>query len=288
MATNRKIAAGRRRPGSGNGAPIGTKTGPEFRAVPSFRPPLVTLDMFALRALADTELGDRFLAALDGHGTVCFSWMDVIEANKVSGPSAARVRGLLDSIGARWVPTDCNPWRVIERERQGLVHPWYCAPLQRAHDQATPSGTGSFSGVLGAIQNADAEAYVKQLGDAVAPLLQMLGLSKLGAIPEIKVPADGTAAERVLESFLRVVQRELAGPPVGTLRTLLSANDVVDLLRACVPLAYCDMVTLDGKWADWAAKAGRLVPARAVAYREVKGFVDAFAAWPPETQARLP
>ena len=63
----------------------------------------------------------RFVDAIQGGGTLLFSWTNAAEIAGPLGASARAVSVFLDSIGPYWVPLELNPWRVIEKEQAGPV-----------------------------------------------------------------------------------------------------------------------------------------------------------------------
>lgn len=63
----------------------------------------------------------RFVDAVQGNGTLLFSWANAAEIAGPQGESADAVRAFLDSIGPHWVPLESNAWEVARKEAAGLT-----------------------------------------------------------------------------------------------------------------------------------------------------------------------
>ena len=83
----------------------------------------VYLDNHSIIDLAkgDASRRERFVHSLRRGGTLLFSLTNAAELAGPQGASAPAIRSFLNSVGPYWVPLELNPWRVVEREREGPV-----------------------------------------------------------------------------------------------------------------------------------------------------------------------
>jgi hypothetical protein len=82
----------------------------------------VYLDTWAIINLAkqDPSRRTRFVSAIRAGGDLLFSSANAAELAGPEGNSFEAVRAFLDQLEDHWVPIELNPFKVIEREKQGV------------------------------------------------------------------------------------------------------------------------------------------------------------------------
>jgi len=82
----------------------------------------VYLDNWAIIGLAtgDPSRRARFVNAICAHGDLLFSTTNAAEFGGPEGKSAKAARNFLDELGPHWVPVELNPFKIMERESQGM------------------------------------------------------------------------------------------------------------------------------------------------------------------------
>ena len=82
----------------------------------------VYLDNWAVINLAkgDPSRRKRFVEAVCAGGDLLFSSANAAELTGPKGKSLEAVKAFLDQLGPHWVPVELNPFKVVEREQQGV------------------------------------------------------------------------------------------------------------------------------------------------------------------------
>jgi hypothetical protein len=64
----------------------------------------------------------------------------------------------------------------------------------------------------------------------------------------------------------------------------MPANEWHDLNHTIVPVAYCDIVFLDGRWATFVSQSGFKSPAIAAVFKNLDAGMDAIEGWDPSVE----
>jgi hypothetical protein len=254
-----------------------TKTASGVTIELASRQPMVYLDQWALyRFATNARLRRRFLDALDGRGTLLFSWMNINEIATTSTDTSKRISGFLHEIGENWLPLEMNPYRVMQKEdayTPGDASPCLSESLVKEyypHVHGKPLTLGRMV-ELAAKEGDGARRQLGQLKDTVLELTKKVR-SKEKANPGWAArtyearPFDAAKPTRFVYAGLF---RELATNRGWT----LTPNDGIDLFHCMVATAYSDMVLLDEPWTK-RVRALRLPTNRVRAYYE--GDLDLF------------
>lgn len=227
----------------------------------------IYLDTDSLMDLAEREASrrQRFVEALQRGGTLLFSWTNAIELAGPQGASASAVQAFLDSLGPHWIPLELNPWKVIDRERAGIVEQapvseWFMKAYakERAHDLSVEGGK---------VLDQSAEAFFR-LGAVVSWVQKKRDSIRQHALRVAQALRDRLKQLRAnYENDPASLDRQL--PPVpfderwpGTfvcfhLQRMLVVkekvfrfedNDAFDFCHAVLATAFGSLVTLDKRW----------------------------------------
>lgn len=93
--------------------------------------PAVYLDHWALRTVSENSgYSSRFISALQStEGTLCISWINLAEFNKMCHPRAAELADeFLDNVFPRIILLECDPFSVIEAENRIIIGESSIAP----------------------------------------------------------------------------------------------------------------------------------------------------------------
>jgi hypothetical protein len=219
--------------------------------------PAVYLDHWAVRAASEnSDLGDRLTRALEvRNGTLVVSWANIAEFSTLDQRAARQAEEFLDRQLPRLFFLDFNAFDVIRREEEVLaggpaIPPHGDLDLLRLVVGLRPVGVRPIT-------------CVGMLTEVSGHRLESTDRMKAMFVDR----ASGLRAEYIDDgAFKTLVDRSLErGPaPRGTfvvLREILAglmrdktstitANDAMDFFHTVVPVAYCDIVLLDGKWRD--------------------------------------
>jgi hypothetical protein len=219
--------------------------------------PAVYLDHWALRAASENpRLSDRLTRALEArNGTLVVSWANIAEFSSLDQRAARTAEEFLDPQLPRLFFRDFNAFDVIRREDELLA------------------------GGLPAPPHADLDLLRLVVGlrpEGVRPItcvgmLTEVSGNRLESTERMKATfvdrAGGLRAEYIDDkAFKALVDRSLQGRPAprgtfvllreivaGLMRDKTAAitpNDAMDFFHTIVPVAYCDIVLLDGRWRD--------------------------------------
>jgi hypothetical protein len=219
--------------------------------------PTVYLDHWAVRAASEnSDLGDCLTRALEvRNGTLVVSWANIAEFSTLDQRAARQAEEFLDRQLPRLFFLDFNAFDVIRREEEVLaggpaIPPHGDLDLLRLVVGLRPVGVRPIT-------------CVGMLTEVSGHRLESTDRMKAMFVDR----ASGLRAEYIDDgAFKTLVDRSLErGPaPRGTfvvLREILAglmrdktstitANDAMDFFHTVVPVAYCDIVLLDGKWRD--------------------------------------
>jgi hypothetical protein len=219
--------------------------------------PAVYLDHWAVRAASENaDVGDRLTRALEvRNGTLVVSWANIAEFSTLDQRAARQAEEFLDRQLPRLFFLDFNAFDVIRREEEVLaggpaIPPHGDLDLLRLVVGLRPVGVRPIT-------------CVGMLTEVSGHRLESTDRMKAMFVDR----ASGLRAEYIDDgAFKTLVDRSLErGPaPRGTfvvLREILAglmrdktstitANDAMDFFHTVVPVAYCDIVLLDGKWRD--------------------------------------
>ncbi len=221
--------------------------------VVEIRRPLIYLDHWALRCLSsDRSFRKRFIECFKKHGTLLFSWANVLEVAMNFGLSLDAIQSLLSEIGEQWCPIEWNAIKVIRRE-EGFVlgndAPCFGLGFLKAYYPHIPDGLLSLSTVCDLTQDSEINSACHQHLECVKEETRKTLIywrsqdPKSGNISIYFDPNRPTIY--VVEGFRQLMQKETFS---------IDENDAIDFLHATVPIAYSDFVLLDRHWADLAGK----------------------------------
>jgi hypothetical protein len=82
----------------------------------------VYLDNWAIGDLAEgaPSRRERFVEAVRAGAEILFSIANAVELTGPKGKSLDAVKGFLNELGPHWVPMELNPFKVLEREQNGV------------------------------------------------------------------------------------------------------------------------------------------------------------------------
>lgn len=253
--------------------------------------PGVYLDHCILGQIAESKaLRSRFLQRLNRGGTVVFSFLHVAElARQGPGRSMDKLRQLFDAIGPRLIFLDSNFDAVSERFTSGERPDEAAASFDHlfANEFARQSGEvpGPCSaGLLCSYATGLPAELSERFETHAREVAAMLNLArKARAVRGLTATATHADDPRALQ-----VWHHLTNSTTGDSATVTS-NDVMDLLHACVPLAVCEFVVLDRKWAPRAQRVPsppRLAEVFSGKKGQIERFLDAFERWEPPPRVK--
>lgn len=234
------------------------KKGEKYTISMSIRRPTIYLDHWALRSLSsDSAYCNRFLAFLKTHGTLFFSWANVVEIRRNTGKSADRIRSFLAEIGEEWFPIEIDPWKVIEREVQyssGRSNPCFAKEFAEAYYPHIHGGNLSLSTIIDLTRNDQGEWETETIQKLTTAIWQFVKDARnqwrsnpksiYDAFP--KSPFNpNRPTEFTYNRLMWLIIKESFN---------FEDNDAVDFCHAVVSLACGDFVLLDPHWSDLARK----------------------------------
>jgi hypothetical protein len=212
---------------------------------------MVYVDHCGLMTFAeDIGLGRRLTTALHAcDGTLAISWLNFCEYATVSDLTQRHaVERLLDDILPALFCIDVDP-SVMDRERGGRPFPHADESLSRLflnHREATVRPLTAAR----LFEPLNCELLIRgkgRLAAKVQPKLEALRTeyARNPAFRNDVANADATP-DTLAPSRTKAIFRTLAATFLPDLRRPITENDVLDVLHAVVPTAYCDAVLLDG------------------------------------------
>lgn len=242
------------------------ESGGDPRLWMKMEPPAVYLDHWALREISESDdHRDRFLDGLHSSGgTLCVSCVNQLEFIRTeSEVSQQQGERLLQDALPQIFFIQPDPWVVIEQEAatgsggdlrppQGdaeLLQEWISV---EHHDEGPEL---QLNAVFTGIQEPELATDLRELQDTFVARVSALKRSvsedsALAAAAKRTRPGPGSgAATRALTPEL------LRFFVLGAADELVHPNHALDFLHAVVPVAYCDLVVLDGHWEAQAHEA---------------------------------
>lgn len=220
--------------------------------------PTVYLDLWALIDFSlDQASGDRFInSLLRRKGTLALSWLHFLELSQLSDQSQVdKVIHFLERVSPHLYFIDVIPKQVIASEdliiqRGKVIAPHTDERFLKAfvvHRRATvnPLSIGEFlrdfrqSEVIKLCQT-----FMKELDDVLEEARKKArGSTVLAA----RIRQSPTGPQ--IPHATRYINIEAARDLVRNVTAGMAANDWRDLFHMIVPLAYCDVLLLDHRWA---------------------------------------
>ncbi|MFQ5882261.1 MAG: hypothetical protein ACE5I9_07285 [Candidatus Methylomirabilales bacterium] len=205
--------------------------------------------------------------------------MHVLELSKTLGISATHISRFLEKIGSEWFLIDINPIRVGVREEQGSAcgSPCFAKEFIEAYIPHIHRGPLSLRTMVDLAHAEEVRIAAEKSGQALKDELceyLMLARKKWRASSSIRKTAfvgrldPSRPARYVFNQLMKQVAKE---------DFPIEPNDAVDLLHTIVPLAYCDMIVLNGHWADLVRKMGHQCGlGRAYPVNQLETFLSEF------------
>jgi hypothetical protein len=225
-------------------------------------PPMVYLDHWALRRFSeDLELGARLANALEARGgTLALSWLNLGEYATVSVPEQRRAaEQLVDAILPAVFCIQVDPAIVEQGERAENPRPHADSELAGLFLSSRGGGVNPFTAAgLFETYNAQLAATRDRLAGIVQGRLEFLRQTHTDD-PDFRRAVEHSAHPQAIAATTRtrVIVRELAATFFPDLRRPITLNDGLDFLHAAIPVAYCDVVLLDGGTVDMVERARR-------------------------------
>lgn len=180
-------------------------------------------------------------------GTLLISVMNVLEvarmvANATRLSTLMRILDFLEAAGPNWVIVDLNVGSVGRREEQGDPLAWvnteWCVRARRQ------LGCISLAPLVGRTTQPAVRAALGSWGADATEVMQMVEVARararVGTLSLDGTPRPGSGRTPAVFDMLlqKLAMSDLA----------LDRSQLDDLLHACVPLAYADVVFLDKRW----------------------------------------
>ena len=227
--------------------------------------PTVYLDLWALMDFAlEDSLGNRFIQALVGRGgTLALSWIHFVELSQLSDQSQAmRIATFLQRMAPHMFFIEVIPKSVIERENSILQSGKVIAPhaddrflkafLVHRRKSVDPLSVAEF------LRGFQQEKVVEMCQSFMAELKEVVESSRQRAQQN---PVLGARIKEVplghhIQHATRYIDVE-AGRYLVRDRINMSSQDWRDYFHMIIPLAYCDVLLLDRRWANKAQEIVR-------------------------------
>jgi hypothetical protein len=263
----------------------------------------VYLDNDSLIRLAKHDEGRRrrLVEWIRHDGALLFSLTNAMEIAGPQGASANAIRLFLNSIGPYWIPLELNPFRVLEKERSGLIG---VAPVSSAF-------------MKGYILNRNSDLYA-----ANPALIESSGdFFELGSVLEWvqeqreSIRANTALLDSQLECLLAqtrllydrdptVLDREYPAIPFSRLRPgtfvfnhlirllvveaksyRFKPHDGADFYHAVLAASYASVATLDKQWKERIQRLPEAVQLAKMYYQpELDSLVDFVESLPSTTR----
>lgn len=227
--------------------------------------PTVYLDLWALMDFALNEsLGDRFVQVLVGSGgTLALSWIHFLELSQLSDQSQAmRIATFLQRVAPYMFFIEVVPKNVIERENSILQSGKIIAPhaddkflkafLMHRRQSVNPLSIAEF------LRDFQQEKVMEMCQSFMAELKSVVESSRQRAQQN---PALGARIKEVplgphIQHATRYIDVE-AGRYLVRDKINMASQDWRDYFHMVIPLAYCDVLLLDRRWANKAQEIVR-------------------------------
>lgn len=220
--------------------------------------PTTYLDLWALMDFAlDESLGNRFTQALvSGGGTLALSWIHFLELSQLADQSQAmRIATFLERMAPHMFFIEVVPKNVIERENSILQSGKVIAPhaddkflkafLMHRRQSVNPLSIAEF------LRDFQQEKVVEMCQSFMAELKSVVESSRQRAQQN---PVLGARIKEVpqgphIQHATRYIDVE-AGRYLVRDKIDMASQDWCDYFHMIIPLAYCDVLLLDRRWAN--------------------------------------
>lgn len=266
--------------------------------IETFGQPTVYLDNWALNDIAtENTLCSRFVSSLTSKsGTLRISSSNIVELLKqTDSAQIEQILHLIDAVDTGFINSNFED--VIQRENQLLIGAGDRQnPSQEfavLHDSLAalnwPEAWSVSDVVRGILASSDNRVFVQSY-DSFADKMKAFFSAQLADPGYVKKslarspsgrrgnPKYCTATrELVAHSFDFIVQNKGMNMP---------GKEWHDVYHTIVPVAYCDIVFLDGRWADFVSQSGLKPPAIAAVFtkRSLDAGMDAIEGWGPSVK----
>lgn len=231
--------------------------GPPFTVVATVSGLAVYLDNWAVIDLAkgDPSRQRRFVNAICAGSDLLFSSANAAELSGPQGRSFDAVKSFLDQLGPHWVPVELNPFKVVEREWNGVSRAESCLSADFMHAYFRDRTTGFTSG-SGKVIDLSQDFF--RLGAVLDWVAQSDEIRKLSAeFDEVLKKAIREARGRKPMPAQPFTPSKPATFTCGNLlRTLIveakayhvKKGDGLDFCHAVIGSAFASVAALDKHW----------------------------------------
>lgn len=212
--------------------------------------PAVYLDHWALVKFSDNcELSDRFISGLRrSGGTLCISGLNVAETCRMEDPRHAHnIDRFLRDVGQQVYCADVLATFQSEQPYTGTLK---APPADQdlAREMLEPTEF-CIPGTFG-------RSWMHR--KKVAPDFDYINAKVASRFAEFRETTEYRERARIARPnrqipWIHIIVSELMRPAILNLHEGIAENDTPDLQHAVMGLMHCDLVVLDGKWADRAA-----------------------------------
>jgi hypothetical protein len=211
------------------------------------------------------ERRERFVHSLQNKGGLLFSLTNAVELAGPQGASADAVRRFLDSIGAHWIPLELNPYKVSERERDGVLSEraavsdtFIEAYFQRRAFDLSPEGAKVLDLSESFFRLGTVLDWIHEDRDSTRADAALMDETLRNRIA--KTRAEYEKAPSSLDRELPPVSYDSRRPATFALIHLLRGlvidakafqfkeHDALDLCHTVLAAAYASVATLDKQW----------------------------------------
>jgi len=263
------------------------------------RRPIGYCDHFGLRRIAENEArADRLVAALQASGgSLALSWLNLGEyATVTDRDQRLQAERLIERILPAVFPLDVAPFDVHARQLAGGPHlPQADQTVAAIVTKTVPSISASgvevrltAVGVFDPLNHARLIASKHRLARTTRDALENLR-KEWATNPDFRravMRAEQSPETRAATNTLAIT-RAMTATFFPDARRAITVNDAIDFQHAIVPLAFCDLVLLDGATAHAAEQVRHRLPdipmAKVFSGRGdgIDSFIEALAA-PPQ------
>ena len=202
------------------------------------------------------ERAGRLTKVLEARGgTLVVSWANIAEFPSLDERAARKAEEFIDGQLPRLFFQDFNPFDVIRRENALIaggppLPPHADLDLLRLVAELRPSGVqpitciGMFTEVSGQ-RSESTERMKATFVDRVSSLRE-----EYLEDDDFRRLVNGSLRGQAAPRGTSIVLREVVAGLMRDKLTAVTPNDAMDFFHTIVPVAYCDLVLLDGHWRD--------------------------------------
>jgi hypothetical protein len=221
--------------------------------------PVVYLDHNGINFVCrSSALSERFIEAIRGTGgTLALSWVGLREFAAVTDQrQRQRAECLLQAIWPQIFILEPEPYKVEARELAGWPVPYGDPEIGMVVFLREVLLRGGLHGLLDLMFTDGQILRGTSAVDKVAQrLLELRNDYAADAGFQRRVARADTSPPHRAQTRMRSVLRAILEPLVKDPSRHIPTNGAFDLLHAVVPVAYCDIVFLDGAWRHQAEQA---------------------------------